>query len=75
MAHYMMDCFYPDKSGVDGYRKESFSVAAGGDMSAVNEAKALEALYPKADFFQLRKVTKATDRSGGTCIYDSRKVD
>ena len=75
MTHYMMDCFYPDKAELDGYRKESFSVTAGGDSSAITEAKALTALYPDAEFFKLRKITKATDRSGGTCLYDSREGD
>ncbi len=74
MTHYMMDCFYNDPTGVDGVRRDSFAVKAGGNQNAITEAKAISVMKnPK--FFKVRVITRATDRDGGTCIYDSREAD
>ena len=74
--HYAMDLFFPNANEMDGFRKESSTIAAAGDAEAIRECQRLSAvarpyLGPSVppEFFQVRKVFRRRHE----IIFDSSK--
>ncbi len=66
-THYMVDCFIPDRTQVDGYRLETFSVGALSDGHAISEARfCAQAQYQPHHFY-----VRAVSRQGNKIIYKS----
>jgi hypothetical protein len=58
--HYMVDCFYPDVKGFDGFRKESHAIKASGDREAIREVMKFE--WRKPHHCHVRAVTRQGER-------------
>ena len=66
MSQYMVDCFYPNKSQPDGFRKESFPIKGSNETEAINEAKR-KVFGKRPHHFHVRAVGRKHD----TVIFSS----
>ena len=69
LPHYMVDCFYPDKSQPDGFRTESFPIKVSDESEAINKAKRT-AFGKKPHHFHVRAVGRKDD----TVIFSSENA-
>jgi len=60
ITHYMVDCFFTDAKGFDGFRKESHHIRANSDKDAIREVSIIE--WRKPHHYHLRAVTRKSDR-------------
>jgi hypothetical protein len=68
---YVVECFYPDSAGVDGFRKETFNIKAVSDEGAISEAD-IHAAPKGPHHYHVRKPTRTS--ATGTIIYRSENA-
>ncbi|MEO8757115.1 MAG: hypothetical protein ABI398_05105 [Devosia sp.] len=72
-SHYVMDLYFPDDGGPEGFRREALRIEAADDDEALAECKRIDS-WKRPSFYEVRSI-RATTRSSDKIIYSSRAAE